>query len=163
MIRLDGASQGGFLHKLGEVAPDDVAIGMAVEAVWRPLEERTGSILDIAYFRPRGRWRLMARTVSGELPVAFHYTPGVGNTAFFEALRDRGVLLGIAMRGVRGHVPACTDLLRTMLRGADRRHRSAVRAGRSSRSRSATSASTASRWTNRRRSGSSGSTTPTRS
>ena len=25
---------------------------MAVEAVWRPPEERTGSILDIAYFRP---------------------------------------------------------------------------------------------------------------
>lgn len=36
----------------------------------------------------------MARTVDGELPVSFHYTPGVGNTAFFEALRDRGVLLG---------------------------------------------------------------------
>lgn len=36
----------------------------------------------------------MARTVHGDLPVAFHYTPGVGNTAFFEALRDRGVLLG---------------------------------------------------------------------
>jgi uncharacterized OB-fold protein len=36
----------------------------------------------------------MARTVDGGLPVAFHYTPGVGNTAFFEALRDRGVLLG---------------------------------------------------------------------
>jgi uncharacterized protein len=52
VIWLDGASQGGFLHKLGEVAPDDVRIGMAVEAVWRPLEERTGSILDIAYFRP---------------------------------------------------------------------------------------------------------------
>ena len=54
VIRLDGASSGGFLHKLGEVEPDEVAIGMAVEAVWRPLEERTGSILDIAYFRPRG-------------------------------------------------------------------------------------------------------------
>lgn len=54
VIRLDGASEGGFLHKLGEVAPDDVRIGMAVEAVWRPLAERTGSILDIAYFRPRG-------------------------------------------------------------------------------------------------------------
>ena len=52
VIRLDGTSQGGFLHKLGEVAPDDVRIGMAVEAVWRPLDERTGSILDIAYFRP---------------------------------------------------------------------------------------------------------------
>lgn len=36
----------------------------------------------------------MARTVSGGMPVGFHYTPGVGNTAFFEALRDRGVLLG---------------------------------------------------------------------
>jgi hypothetical protein len=36
----------------------------------------------------------MARTVHGELPVAFHYTPGLGNTTFFEALRDRGVLLG---------------------------------------------------------------------
>jgi hypothetical protein len=28
------------------------------------------------------------------MPVGFHYTPGVGNLAFFEALRDRGVLLG---------------------------------------------------------------------
>ena len=36
----------------------------------------------------------MARTVHGELPVAFHYTPGLGNIAFFDALRDRGVLLG---------------------------------------------------------------------
>jgi uncharacterized OB-fold protein len=36
----------------------------------------------------------MARTVDGGLPVSFHYTPGVGNTAFFEALRDRGVLVG---------------------------------------------------------------------
>ena len=52
VIRLDGASDGGFLHKLGDVAPDDVRIGMPVEAVWRPLAERTGSILDIAHFRP---------------------------------------------------------------------------------------------------------------
>ena len=36
----------------------------------------------------------MARTVRGELPVGFRYTPGVGNTAFLVALRDRGVLLG---------------------------------------------------------------------
>jgi uncharacterized OB-fold protein len=38
--------------------------------------------------------RTGARVVRGELPVAFRYTPGVGNTAFLEALRDRGVLLG---------------------------------------------------------------------
>jgi len=53
VIRLDGTSEGGFLHKLGGVEPDAVSIGMEVEAVWRPVGERTGSILDIAYFRPR--------------------------------------------------------------------------------------------------------------
>jgi uncharacterized OB-fold protein len=53
VIRLDGASSGGFLHVLGEVDPDEAAIGMAVEAVFLPPEQRTGSILDIAYFRPR--------------------------------------------------------------------------------------------------------------
>lgn len=52
VISIDG-SAGGLLHMLGEIAPDDVRIGMAVEAVWRPEAERTGSILDIAYFRPR--------------------------------------------------------------------------------------------------------------
>jgi uncharacterized OB-fold protein len=36
----------------------------------------------------------MARIVAGDLPVRFRYTPGVGATAFLEALRDRGVLLG---------------------------------------------------------------------
>jgi uncharacterized OB-fold protein len=53
VIRLDDASEGGFLHTLGEVDPATVTIDMAVEAVWKPLEDRAGSILDIAYFRPR--------------------------------------------------------------------------------------------------------------
>jgi uncharacterized OB-fold protein len=52
VIRLDGTSEGGFLHLLGEVAPDDVRAGMEVEAVWKPAGERAGSILDILYFRP---------------------------------------------------------------------------------------------------------------
>ena len=34
------------------------------------------------------------RRIEGGMPVSFRYTPGVGNTAFFEALRDRGVFLG---------------------------------------------------------------------
>jgi acetyl-CoA C-acetyltransferase len=51
VVHLDG-SDGGILHKLGDVDPAAVSIGMAVEAVWRPAHERTGSILDIAYFRP---------------------------------------------------------------------------------------------------------------
>ena len=53
VIRVDGATDGGFLHKLGEVDPQIVRIGMPVEAVWRPRAEREGSILDIAHFRPR--------------------------------------------------------------------------------------------------------------
>ncbi|HEX6230616.1 MAG TPA: Zn-ribbon domain-containing OB-fold protein [Actinomycetota bacterium] len=52
VISIDG-SDGGLLHVLGDVSPDEVRVGMAVEAVWRPVGERTGSILDIAHFRPR--------------------------------------------------------------------------------------------------------------
>lgn len=54
VLDIDGASTGmGFMHKLGEVQPDDVRVGLEVEAVWKPEEEREGSILDIRYFRPR--------------------------------------------------------------------------------------------------------------
>jgi uncharacterized OB-fold protein len=37
---------------------------------------------------------MTVRRIEGGLPVAFRYTPGVGSTAFFEALRDRGAFLG---------------------------------------------------------------------
>jgi acetyl-CoA C-acetyltransferase len=52
VVSIDG-SDGGMLHVLGEVDPDDVRIGMDVEVVWKPVGERTGSILDIDHFRPR--------------------------------------------------------------------------------------------------------------
>ena len=53
VIEIDGASEGiGILHILGEVNPDNVAIGMPVQAVWKPAAERQGSILDITHFRP---------------------------------------------------------------------------------------------------------------
>ena len=55
VIRLDGASSGGFLHKLDEVAPDDVRIGMAVEAVWKTAEERTGGARRAAGLHQRPR------------------------------------------------------------------------------------------------------------
>jgi uncharacterized OB-fold protein len=42
----------GIMHMLNEVDPDDVQIGMKVQAVWKSPEEREGSILDIKYFRP---------------------------------------------------------------------------------------------------------------
>lgn len=53
VVEIDG-SNGGILHRLGEVDPGEVRVGMPVQAVWEPPEDRTGSILDIRYFRPRG-------------------------------------------------------------------------------------------------------------
>ena len=53
VIEIDGASPGmGILHMLGEVRPDDAKVGMKVRAVWKPPRQRTGSVLDIRYFRP---------------------------------------------------------------------------------------------------------------
>jgi uncharacterized OB-fold protein len=51
LIRLEGV-HGGLVHRLGEIAPEEVEIGMAVEAVLKPAGERQGSILDIKHFRP---------------------------------------------------------------------------------------------------------------
>jgi uncharacterized OB-fold protein len=51
LIKMDGI-HGGLVHKLGEVDSEKVEIGMVVEAVLKPQEEREGSILDITYFKP---------------------------------------------------------------------------------------------------------------
>ncbi|MEW6201059.1 MAG: Zn-ribbon domain-containing OB-fold protein, partial [bacterium] len=53
VIEIDGASEGmGIMHLLGEVKPDEIKIGMAVQAVWKPAGEREGAITDIRYFKP---------------------------------------------------------------------------------------------------------------
>lgn len=64
-INLDGSSRekpeviafvrfgdGGLIHRLGDINPDQVEFGMMVQAVFKPISERIGSILDIAYFKP---------------------------------------------------------------------------------------------------------------
>ena len=53
VIDIDGASPlHGIMHKLGEVEPDQVSIGMRVKAVWKPTDQRDAAITDIAYFKP---------------------------------------------------------------------------------------------------------------
>jgi uncharacterized OB-fold protein len=53
VIEIDGASPlHGIMHMLGEVDTKDVRVGMRVQAVWKPAEERQGSINDIMYFKP---------------------------------------------------------------------------------------------------------------
>lgn len=43
---------GGIVHRLDEVEPVEIEIGMPVEAVFKPIQERVGSINDIKYFKP---------------------------------------------------------------------------------------------------------------
>jgi len=45
---------GGLVHLLGEIEPDQVEIGLLVEAVFKSKSKRSGSILDIRYFKPAG-------------------------------------------------------------------------------------------------------------
>ncbi len=54
VVNVDGPTPGmGFLHFLGEVASEKkIKVGMKVQAVWKQESERTGSILDIKYFKP---------------------------------------------------------------------------------------------------------------
>jgi uncharacterized OB-fold protein len=55
VIDIDGTKPSvGIMHMLGEVDPKKCKIGMRVQAVWKPPEERKGSILDIKYFKPVG-------------------------------------------------------------------------------------------------------------
>jgi len=51
MVRL---GDGGLVHRLGGLTADQVEIGMQVTAVFKPQGQRTGSILDIEYFKPAG-------------------------------------------------------------------------------------------------------------
>ncbi len=50
-VKLDG-SDGGLVHYIGETEKNLIYIGMEVEAVFKDVAEREGSILDIQYFRP---------------------------------------------------------------------------------------------------------------
>ena len=52
MVKIDH-TDGGLVHYLGDVKPEEVYIGMPVEAVFKPKKQRKGSILDIKYFKPK--------------------------------------------------------------------------------------------------------------
>ncbi|HJW89827.1 MAG TPA: Zn-ribbon domain-containing OB-fold protein [Anaerolineales bacterium] len=52
MIAFVRLGDGGLIHRLGEVDPEAITIGMPVEAVFKPAGDRTGSIQDISHFKP---------------------------------------------------------------------------------------------------------------
>lgn len=53
VIHIDGASPNmGIMHLIDEIEPEKVYIGMRVKAVWKPENERIGSVTDIKYWKP---------------------------------------------------------------------------------------------------------------
>ncbi len=52
LIAFVSFGDGGIVHRLGGIDPEDIEIGMQVEAVFKEPADRDGSITDIVYFRP---------------------------------------------------------------------------------------------------------------
>ncbi len=103
VIEIDGASpEQGLLHHLGEVAPDEVHVGMRVKAVWKDPADRKGCVTDIRYFRPIRPEEdrpvqpvrikpvevttVSARYATGKIPLSYRYTAGIGGSRFFKDL-----------------------------------------------------------------------------
>lgn len=51
MIRIDG-TDGGLIHYIEGIGPENVAIGLEVQAIFKPKNRRKGSIEDIIGFGP---------------------------------------------------------------------------------------------------------------
>jgi acetyl-CoA C-acetyltransferase len=104
VIAMDGATEKmGLVHRLDDVKPEDVKIGMRVKAEWKPEAEREGSVTDVRYFRPLkpGEEDATAEPVAvkpveltsatagsfpGKIPLDYAYTAGIGGRKFFEDL-----------------------------------------------------------------------------
>jgi uncharacterized OB-fold protein len=102
VIALDGIVEDmGLVHKLGDIDPEDVKIGMRVKAVWKSEAKRTGDILDINYFAPLGRKKaklnieqikpvevdvLSMAQKQGKIPLSYRYTAGVAGSKFYTDL-----------------------------------------------------------------------------
>jgi len=102
VIALDGINEDmGLVHKLSDVEPEDVEIGMRVKAVWKPKAKRSGDILDIKYFAPLGAGKIkldikqikpvemdvlsMAQK-QGKIPLSYRYTAGIAGSKFYTDL-----------------------------------------------------------------------------
>ncbi|MBU1493247.1 MAG: thiolase domain-containing protein [Actinobacteria bacterium] len=102
VVAIDGAGEHmGIVHRLGEVDPAAVEIGMRVEAVWKPAAEREGAVTDLLYFRPAAEGeeegeivpikptemtRETAGSMPGKIPLAYAYTAGLGGKRFYTDL-----------------------------------------------------------------------------
>ncbi len=134
VIGIDGASEDmGLVHFLDEVDPKDVKIGMRVQAVWKPAEEREGTVTDIKYFKPLAEEPAeipapkrikpveldvtTAKPFPGKIPLSYRYTAGLAGIKFYGDLAQ-GKLSGTRCPKCGSvHVPPtafCEDCLARM-------------------------------------------------
>jgi len=52
IVAMISFGDGGLIHRLGKIDTNEIEIGMTVKAVFRPPDQREGSILDIVHFEP---------------------------------------------------------------------------------------------------------------
>ena len=103
VIAIDGIDENmGLVHVLGEVKPEEVKIGMKVQAVWKDAGDREGSIKDILYFKPissKSKTKVTftqikpvevdaatAKSWPGKIPLNYIYTAGIAGTKFYNDL-----------------------------------------------------------------------------
>jgi len=133
VVAIDGAGDHvGIVHRLGDVDPDDVEIGMRVKAVWKPADERDGSITDLMYFRPVEKGedegeivpvkpseltRQTAGSMPGKIPLEYAYTTGLGGKRFYTDLAEGKLSATECPECLQALVPAsafCEMCMRTL-------------------------------------------------
>jgi acetyl-CoA C-acetyltransferase len=105
VVAIDGSGEHmGLVHRLGEVDPSGVHIGMRVKAEWKVEEEREGTVTDLLYFRPllpgesadrvptpvkpEEMTSASARAFPGRIPLQYAYTVGLGGRRFYADLAE---------------------------------------------------------------------------
>jgi acetyl-CoA C-acetyltransferase len=133
VVAIDGAGPHmGIVHRLGDVKPKDVEIGMRVKAVWKPEAERDGSVNDLLYFRPVRKGEEDGEIVAvkpvemtsatsgswpGRIPLDYAYTAGLGGKRFYQDLAKGRVSATECPECRRRLVPPsafCETCLRTL-------------------------------------------------
>jgi acetyl-CoA C-acetyltransferase len=133
VVAIDGAGDHmGLVHRLGEVDPAAIEIGMRVKAVWKPAEEREGAVTDLLYFRPVAPGeedgeivavkpveltRASAGSMPGRIPLDYAYTTGLGGKRFYTDLAEGRLSATECPECGRALVPAaafCELCLRTL-------------------------------------------------
>lgn len=133
VIEMDGCPEDmGLVHRLGDVKPEDVHIGMRVKAVWKAAKDREGGVLDVKYFRPMKKSdkveepvqvkpseidTVSAKSFPGKIPMAYVYPAGLAGSKFYEDLA-KGKLSGTWCEACEAvHIPPsafCEFAMHTM-------------------------------------------------